>query len=167
MANREERLEHSREYDTNDDVSGASQAKFPGGDQRDWTENDLRHRFTEKLAGFSDKAVDAQERMHDITQYTPKDRLEVQEARVGAINAMTFATQEEKAEAAFHITDSVFTPVFERMELAEAHSQWVETDNREPHRDMADYHKDMFRNLEKLHIDYYDTLSSQTSFAPP
>ena len=47
---------------------------------------------------------------------------------------MAFATPEEKAELAFHVTDSVFTPVFERTELAEAHSQWVETDNQQPHR---------------------------------
>ena len=98
MADRAERLEHGREYEVEEDVSGARQAKFPGADQRDWTENDLHHRFTEKLAGLSDKALDAQERRHDITQYTREDRLEVQEARVGAINAMTFATPEEKAE---------------------------------------------------------------------
>ena len=166
MADRAERLEHGREYEVEEDVSGARQAKFPGADQRDWTENDLHHRFTEKLAGLSDKALDAQERRHDITQYTREDRLEVQEARTGAINAMAFATPEEKAELAFHVTDSVFTPVFERTELAEAHSQWVETDNQQPHRDMADYHKDIFRNLERLHMDYYETLNSQTSFPP-
>ena len=165
MPNRGEKLDGTHDYETEGDVSGATQTRFPGAHQRDWTENQIEHRLTEKLEGLSDKALTAHEKQHDITQYTPGDRLEVQEARVTAVNSMGFATQAEKSEAVFHLTENVFKPVFERAEMAEAHSQWVETDTSQPHRDMESYNKDIFKQLETLHTEYYATMNAGTSLA--
>jgi hypothetical protein len=165
MPNRGERLDHTPEYETEGDASGAAQTKFPGADQRDWTENQIEHRLAEKLEGLSDKALTAHEKQHDITRYSPGDRLEVQEARVMAVNSMGFATQAEKSEAVFHLTESAFKPVFERAEMAEAHSQWVETDNSQPHREMGNYDQDIFKRLETLHTEYYATMNAGTSLA--
>ena len=165
MPNRGERLDHTPDHETEGNVSGATQTKFPGANQRDWTENHLEHRLAEKLEGLSDKALTAHEKQHDITKYPPEDRLEVQEARVTAVNSIGFATQAEKSEAVFHITESVFKPVFERAEMAEAHSQWVETDNSQPHREMENYDQNIFKQLETLHTEYYATMNAGTSLA--
>lgn len=124
-----ERLDHAStaQVEHQDErATDLAQTRYPAADQDTSYRNSDPHmlQFTDELKAINDKAATAFDNRDNLADYTSESRLEFMKSYVEAFNKVDFNNNfNDRMAAANDISQTVFKPLYETVEIAEFKNQ--------------------------------------------